>query len=71
MFAWMLGKTWKMLPDVDKFDETNSEKIGQIFFPTKKKSFLKESSDDYLNLTKTTLYLINCTINVKRPRGPL
>ena len=71
IFAWILRKTWNMLPDVDKFDETNSEKTGQkIFIPTKRWPFLKKISDDYLTLTDMILYLIICTINVKRPRGP-
>ena len=42
------------------------------FFFRRKDSFSwKKFSDDYLILTETILYLIKCTINVERLRGPL
>ena len=43
IFARMLGKTWKMLPDVDKTDETNSEKTDQNFFSDEEAAFLEKS----------------------------
>ena len=42
------------------------------FFFRRKDSFSwKTFSDDYLILTEMILYLINCTINVERLRGPV
>ena len=43
----------------------------KLFFRRKDSFSWKKFSDDYLILTETILYLINCTINVERLRGPL
>ena len=37
----MLCKTWKILPDVDKLDETSREEIGQNRFSRQKIAFLE------------------------------
>ena len=41
ILAWMLCKTWKILPDVDKLDETSREEIGQNRFSRQKIAFLE------------------------------
>ena len=51
MFAWMLGKTWKILPGVENLMKPIVKKQAKVFFPDEKIAFLEKKI-----LTTTLLY---------------
>ena len=59
-----------MLADAANLDDTRTNRPKPLS-PRRGQPSLKTFPDDFLDLTETILYLKNCRINVKRPRGPL
>ena len=59
-----------MLADAANLDDTRTNRPKPLS-PRRGQPSLKTFPDDFLDLTETILYLKNCRINVKRPRGVL